>query len=447
MVLDFPNFEDFGIIDSISNNYSKTSTNEINNSINCLNVDTKKAELINTITNQILVIYPWFMIICGTICNLLTFSVITRTKLKKSSTFVYLACLSIVDLSILYTFCINFIFFYQFKIDLQLTSIILCKVYSFLIYFLPQLSAWTVTAVSFDRVIGVIFSVRGKYAAAARRWNTPKKAYHVFVLIFLVLFLLNVQFFFYPNEFSGNPVNETFADVNIIYCSPESIPRFEQFYNIWVYIDLSVNVLIPFAFMIICSIIIVIGLIQTTKNLSATTSLNHNIKIALPKLETNEVHNESTNKVRFKSIDATHHVIDVSEALINHSKKKRASTASTAGISAKARSVSSMLATNNLVFISLTLPIVVFLSLTPPYSQMCDDAKAKTRFIKVIFIVLMHTNCTINIFIYSLMASEFRRQLFLFFTEFFFIKMLKKSSSEKSRRKSLKSNVNNPENL
>jgi hypothetical protein len=158
------------------------------------------------------------------------------------------------------------IFFYQFNIDLQLKSVILCKLYSFLIYFLPQFSAWCCAAVSLDRVVSVIFSIRGKHAAAAKRFNTPQKAFQVMMVIFFSLFLLNVQFFFYPNEYVFQ--QDQVQDVNIIYCSPENIPRYETFYAFWVYIDLSVNVLIPFAIMIASSVIIVVGVFKSTKNMS-----------------------------------------------------------------------------------------------------------------------------------------------------------------------------------
>ena len=216
-----------------------------------LNCSSDNVQLLLNITDTVLIVYPWIMMLLGTFSNLVSLIVLTRPKLRKSSTFFYLSCLCIIDLTLLYTFCFNFIFYYQFDIDLQLKHVIICKLYSFLIYFLPQLSAWTCAAVSLDRVIGVIFSVRGKYAAAAKKWNTPNKALKIIVVIFFFLFLLNVQFFFYPNEYEFVQ-NELVKDVNIIYCSPENIPRYQAFYiNFWVHIDLSVNVLIPFAVMMI----------------------------------------------------------------------------------------------------------------------------------------------------------------------------------------------------
>ena len=260
-------------IQSADTNYLKELNDSLHDQLHTMptfNCSDEHVEFIFTFTNSLLVLYPWLMGALGIFSNIVSFVVLTQPKLKKSSTFFYLACLCIIDLISLLTFCVNFVFYYQFSIDVQLKHVIVCKVYSFLIYFMPQLSAWTCTAVSLDRVISVIFSVRGKYAAAAKRWNTPAKAMRIIVAIFVILLLLNVQFFFYPNEYE---LVEDEKDVNVIYCSPEHIPRYQYFYgNFWVYIDLSVNVLVPFAVMIACSFIIVIGVVRSTKNLPGHSS-------------------------------------------------------------------------------------------------------------------------------------------------------------------------------
>ncbi len=372
-------------------------------------------EIIITIIKKILFIYPWIMIIIGTTSNILSFVVFTRPKLKKSSTFFYLSCLCIVDLLTVYTFCINFISLYQFNIDIQLLNTVLCRVYSFLIYFLPQLSGWIVAAVSFDRVISITLSVSGNYTSIARRWNTPKIAARVVAIIFSVLFFLNMQFFFYPNEYVF-PENQTIEDINIIYCSAENIPRYQNFYVIWVNIDLFVNVLIPFTIMIGSSLIIIISLVNSTKNLNKTISQDSKKKTKQKKA-TKSLKAKKEKKVSKQLDDARTCQINFNiepdqcgsnQTIILPKKTKRVSTLS---VSAKAKNVSSMLVTNNLIFITLTLPIVVFLSFTPPISDVCDLQKAQLLFFKVFFIILMNSNCTVNIFIYYFMSSQFKLEL------------------------------------
>nr|QVK45801.1 G protein-coupled receptor [Proales similis] len=343
-------------------------------------------------TNHILVIYPWVMVLFGTVTNTISFYVLTRPKLKKSSTFFYLACLSIIDMLTLFTFCFNFILYYQFNVDIQLVHVSICKLFSFLIYFLPQLSAWTCTVVSLDRVVGVIFTVRGRTAALAKKINTPQKARQIMIGLFMFIFSLNVHFFLYPNEYEANETSVV-QDINVLYCSAENIDRFAFIYNLWVYIDLSMNVLIPFAIMLLSSAVIIYKLVQTTKNVRKRSRASNGQRQSV-----------LTNA---DSSNTSHLLVAKSRA----DRKK----SSVPNVSLKARNVSAMLVANNLVFISLTLPVVLFLLIAPPINQrgLCDYERARLRLLKVVCIILMNSNCTVNIFIYSLMASEFRKQLLI----------------------------------
>lgn len=393
------------------NNRSNSNNNRLNDS--CYQLDDYGQYILN-VSNTILIVYPWIMIIFGTISNVLSIIVLTRQKLRKSSTFFYLACLSAIDLCVVYTFCINFITYYHLNIDLQMKHVILCKLFAFCIYFLPQYSAWTCAAVSIDRVIGVIFTIHGQYAAAAKRWNTPMRARNITIIIGIVLFLLNVQFLFYPNEYIKQ--NDTIVeDVNIIYCSPENIPRYHTYYfNFWVHFDLSINVLIPFAIMIISSIIIIIRVKKTAQNLlntrkkSSCAYNNNMLTVTSPNPNTSQIIAATSNVNKGASSSSSSKGRSSVIAM-----RKKSTVMPQNNSNSKARSISIMLATNNFVFISLTLPIVVFLSIAPSITDdsVCSNLKAKIRLVKIICIILMNINCTVNIFVYSLMASQFRRQL------------------------------------
>lgn len=90
------------------------------------------------------------------------------------------------------------------------------------------------------------------------------------IFLFIFVFLINVQFFFYRNDVANT--TQSIEEVNIIYCSPENGDQFKEFLKYWTVIDLSVNVLIPFAVMILCSIIIIFGIIDSTKNITVVKS-------------------------------------------------------------------------------------------------------------------------------------------------------------------------------
>jgi hypothetical protein len=332
-----------------------TST-ECNNSL----IDsTNTREPYRTITLTLLRIYPILFLIVGTIGNLLSVYVVLRSKLRRHSTFIYLAFLSIIDLIVVYTFSINFIFHAWFNIDLQQVSLITCKIYSFSIYFFPQTSAWILTAVSIDRVFALTRGIR--------RTRKIRLTYFILLIIFLILFLLNMQFLFYNNTYKfTEEMNEkiiyrivdTDMDINVIQCSSENSDEYKEFYeNIWVYIDAIVNVYLPFTLMFLCSAIIFHNVLRTMGN-------------------------------------------------ANNSKKRLV-----------ARNLSTMLLSINTMFVLLTGPIVIYLMFEKQTlsfeSYQCDiKIKAKYKMIKLLFIILMNANHTGNILVYCLTGTEFRTQLF-----------------------------------
>jgi hypothetical protein len=80
--------------------------------------------------------------------------------------------------------------------------------------------------------------------------------------------------------------------------------------------------------------------------------------------------------------------------------------------SRRRRNISVMLITVNLVFISLTAPIVIFLSI---YEYVKDETNYYRQTIliltKVFCIILMNLNHSVNIIIYSVTAKEFRTEM------------------------------------
>jgi len=175
--------------------------------------------------------------------------------------------------------------------------------------------------------------------------------------------------------------------------------------------------------MILCSIIIVIGIVKSTKNLPNQSTYKKTIR----QVEKNTVkYNENPtacsdakdrpgSQVKFLPSENQKDTTEKSSRF--KSKRSFRTKGKGGGSGSKAKNVSSMLAANNIVFICLTLPIVVFQSLGYDgfwfrNPGICDLKKAQIRLIKVICIILMNTNCSINIFIYSIMSSEFKRTLY-----------------------------------
>ncbi|CAF3380054.1 unnamed protein product [Rotaria socialis] len=344
----------------------------------CSAYSTNSREPYRTITLTLLRIYPILFIFIGTTGNMLSVYVVLSSKLRRHSTFIYLAFLSIVDLIVLYTFCINFIFHAWLNIDLQQVSLIACKIYSFSIYFFPQTSAWILTAVSIDRVFALTRGIR--------KTRKIRLTYFILGIIFLTLFLLNVQFLFYNNtyKFSQDAHNlsttnviyrivDTDIDINVVQCSSENNDQYRQFYEyIWVYVDAIVNVYLPFTLMFLCSTLIFLNVLRTMSN----------------------AHNSNKRLV--------------------------------------ARSLSKMLLSINTMFVVLTGPIVLYLmfekrTFTSETYRCNAKLRAKLKMIKLILIILMNANHTGNILVYCLTGTEFRTQ---------FLRVIGKTSKLKLPRSS-----------
>jgi hypothetical protein len=271
----------------------------------------------------ILKTYPVLLLVLGSFGNLLSFCVLLRAAMRRYSTFCYLACLALVDIGVIITFCINFISTYHFNYDIQ-DEPFPCKLFAFCIYFLPQYSSWILVAVSIDRVISA------KYLRLAKTWSKPRHSVLVTFLLGLFLTVLNSHFFLYENHsikqrnqqreqqrilnndsaierflspdtfahsngqfsllstfsraggvasgasdsslsyesFTPPPARSvsrdttlqdqfdniimtkqepvSFFDVNVIYCSLENSGEYGKLYVYWVWIDLAMNVFIPF---------------------------------------------------------------------------------------------------------------------------------------------------------------------------------------------------------
>ncbi|CAF1502882.1 unnamed protein product, partial [Adineta ricciae] len=342
-----------------------SNTTPTGRTTNLLSHSSDNREPYRTITLTLLRIYPILFICVGTAGNLLSVYVVLRSKLRRHSTFIYLAFLSIIDLAVLYTFCVNFILHAWFNIDLQQVSLTACKIYSFSIYFFPQTSAWILTAVSIDRVVALTRGVR--------KTRKTRQTYAILISIFLILFLLNIQFLFYNNTYVLSLQNEqqtnvstnttsdltltsssvyrivdTDVDINVIQCSSEYSNEYKYFYsNYWVYIDATVNVYLPFALMFLCSTIIFLSVLRTMR----------------------DAHNSNKRLV--------------------------------------ARNLSTMLLSINAMFVLLTAPIVFYLmfekrTFKSGANQSDTKLKARYKMIKLLFIILMNANHTGNILVYCL---------------------------------------------
>ncbi|CAF1534801.1 unnamed protein product [Rotaria magnacalcarata] len=208
----------------------------------------------------------------GSIGNSLSFIVFTQKQLRKHSTFRYLAYLSIVDLIVLYLGLGNIILRDYFSFDIRVQNLFLCKVHTFLTYVTTQLSSWILTIVSIDRAIACTVIQLNK------RFCRPKSADRIFFIMCIIVTLINSHILLFMGSkrtITQSNIHNISSYQNTIMCTHNTssiyFKFFEKPYNI---IDLLSYVLIPFIIMTICACIIAYRLFFSLRNTTFNVSIN-----------------------------------------------------------------------------------------------------------------------------------------------------------------------------
>jgi hypothetical protein len=187
------------------------------------------------ITHSIIVAYyPLFLVIVGTVFNLLTFVILCRSTFndtRKQTTIHYMRAIAIFDILMLYGWNLDHYLANTYGLLLQRYSIITCKILSFLNYFAAQSSAWLRVFMCLDRYICL--------SRLHRTWFN--RSNNVLIIItciisFFALFNFHIIFFacFYTTR---NTIN-----VNA---------RRYKIYPLWDYINLGLYNCAPFILMVI----------------------------------------------------------------------------------------------------------------------------------------------------------------------------------------------------
>ena len=199
-----------------------------------------------------------FAIIClfvGSIGNLLSFIVFIQKRLRKRSTFRYLAYLSAVDFIVLYLGLGNIVLRDYFLYDIRTQNLFLCKLHTFLTYVTTQLSSWLLTIVSIDRTIACT-NIR-----LNRQICRSKSADRIVLSICIIISLINSHILLFMGS-KHSIMNQSLSHNTSLYkefvlCTHNTsniyFKFFEKPYSI---IDLLSYVLIPLIVMTICSIAI-----------------------------------------------------------------------------------------------------------------------------------------------------------------------------------------------
>ena len=192
-------------------------------------------------------IVPPIIIPLGSIGNLLTIIVIVRHMKKMTSVSLFLLCLAVSDLLVLYTVTLRHWIRHVWQVEIRDFCEVGCKIHVFLTYVSMQLSSWLLVAVTMERVVSVILPHRVKIIC------TNKIARLVTIMICVLICGLNAHIIYGVHL---KPVARL-KDYDVL-CSPKTGNYEIFFYSIWPWLDFSIVFAIPFI-IFICSNIIIIS--------------------------------------------------------------------------------------------------------------------------------------------------------------------------------------------
>jgi hypothetical protein len=128
-----------------------------------------------------------FLLVVGTFGNILSFIIFSQGTLRKSSTFRYLALLSLMDLLVLYSGLLDLFLTIEYggAFSLRTLNPITCRLHTFITYWSQHSSSWILSFISVDRAVAT------NCIQFARKFCTPRSAEYIVASILIITALLN----------------------------------------------------------------------------------------------------------------------------------------------------------------------------------------------------------------------------------------------------------------
>jgi hypothetical protein len=129
-------------------------------------------------------------LIFGLIGNSLSATIMFRRSRRGLSSYFYLALLAIIDICVLYSGCLLFLFEITFNYHPQLQSNFLCRLSFYIQHLFTYISAWLIVAVTFERFMVVRFPFQSILICRMR------VAYTIAIIIFCFFSFYTAHCFF-----------------------------------------------------------------------------------------------------------------------------------------------------------------------------------------------------------------------------------------------------------
>jgi uncharacterized membrane protein YwzB len=201
-------------------------------------------DILENLYYEINSIYPLILIPLGTIGNLIVIIIYTRKEFFITSTGFYFAFSAIIDTLALYFGSIKYAYLGFKRQGMLDTSDFMCKFFTFTIYALVGISAWTLAAINIDRLLYFYSSIIIN--------NLHKTKWQIIIILIMVsiVLLLNIPNFFF------NTLKDSDAKRKDCYTSPYG-------YRVINIIDNVFSILLPYTIMIVSDVFMVLKMYKS----------------------------------------------------------------------------------------------------------------------------------------------------------------------------------------
>ena len=194
---------------------------------------------------------PPILIIFGTVGNCLSLVVLTRRSIRKSTTSLFLICLTISDLVVLYTGLLRHWLINLLQFDIRRTGEAVCKLHMWIVYSSLDFSAWMFILLTLERIHAVWSPMQ---FSSKTNWNR-RNASIVIILLSVFSLGLNSHMLYGIGNKGKRKCVSLYHQYSLF------------FRNIWTWIDLCVYCLIPLAVIAVGNSLILFKIYHNSREL------------------------------------------------------------------------------------------------------------------------------------------------------------------------------------
>ena len=220
------------------------------------------------ISSWIWKIMPMFLLVVGSVGNVITITVLLRVKLRRVSSTVYLIALAINDLVVLYFGLLRQWIWKTHRVDFR--PHLGCGFHIWLVYTSVAYSSWILVALTTERVVSV------KFPVYARNGLSRKSAVIVLSVLLVIISGTNLHMIFSWKDSEYILISSTTnTTIPFLMCEFTSDSSYHVMKHIWPWVDLCLVSVVPLILLVLGNCIIGKSLHVRTRSRKISRSKLH----------------------------------------------------------------------------------------------------------------------------------------------------------------------------